>query len=246
MIKGYEEYQSKLVEVIQPFIQFHSDEEKEEFRKIINNTLHDLDGPRSFSSPPTRRDHVFIGRLFLEFNEIVSSYLSLKDIEIYIRRFPYRDTGVSPLRYMKYHIESHLNEIYIFKERFERHLTFIQRRYRKSTISEDVSEATENIRTIMSASLKDIISIRGEHVHERRFSDKDLERLEFLEMLTKNETEHDFLLMSYDLAYKEIRKKWVRRITQYNDAIKLIFDRNCQKLHAVLFDDNGDFIFPDV
>lgn len=193
VIDNYEQFQKKLIEVVQPSILSGLKSEREEFREIIKNTLFDLYGPRYFASSLTRRDEVFASQLFLDFNEIVASYLSLKDIEIYINRFPYRDTGVSALRYLKYHIESHLNEIYIFKERFEAYLTFVERRYRKSPISENVSSTAQGLKKIILSSLDGIITIRGAHVHSKRFSDQDLDRLTFLEMFRE-----------IDMTYEEV------------------------------------------
>jgi hypothetical protein len=244
-IDNYEQFQKKLIEVVQPSILSGLESEREEFREIIKNTLFDLDGPRHFASSLTRRDEVFASQLFLDFNEIVASYLSLKDIEIYINRFPYRDTGVSALRYLKYHIESHLNEIYIFKERFEAYLTFVERRYRKSPISENVSSTAQGLKKIILSSLDGIITIRGAHVHSKRFSDQDLDRLTFLEMLKDSEGAKDPFVMAYELEYKDLQKKWAKRIRENNDAVKKLLDICCKGLYSVLFDKQGKLVFPD-
>ena len=117
IIENHEQFQKKLIELVMPLILFSLESERKELREIIKNTLFDLEGPRHFASFSTRRDDIFASRLVLSFDEIVTSYLRLKDIEIYTKRFPYRNTGISALRYLKYHIESYFNEIYIFKTR---------------------------------------------------------------------------------------------------------------------------------
>ena len=113
-ISRHKQFQTKLTKVVKPFILSGFETDREDVREVIRDTLYGSNETQRFLSPFTRRDEVFARRLFLEFDEIVSSYQCLRDIEIYIRRFPYRDTGLSDLRYLKYHIENHLNEVYIF------------------------------------------------------------------------------------------------------------------------------------
>ena len=243
-IEKFTEYQAKLLEVVHPFILSSIEANRSEFREIVGNTLFDEDGPRN-STSFTRRDEVVSRKLFLDFEEIVGSYLSLRDIEIYIRRFPYRDTGISSLRYLRYHIESYLNEVYIFKERFETHLAFLERRYQKSPLNSDISKAVKSLKTLIADSLDNIIMTRGEHVHSCRYSDQDLERLSFLYMLSTDNDKGTIFLESYQLSYKEVRKKWGARIVSNNDAVERLFDVCCQKLYSVLFTKEGQFVFPD-
>jgi len=241
-INEYRQFQNKLIEVVQPFILSFMESEREEFIEIIRSTLFDLDIPRHFESPPTQRDEVFASRLFLDFNEIISSYLSLKDIEVYIKRFPYRDTGIPALRYLKYHIESHLNEIYILKKRLEAYLTFVERRYRKSSISQKVSVTTQKLKKVIQILLAEIINIRGAHVHSKRFSDADLDRLTFLELLMDS---NEDIFASYKHGYNQARKKWAKQIQGSNSAVEKLLDIYCKELSSTLFDEQGQLIFPD-
>ncbi len=245
IIENHEQFQKKLIELVMPLILFSLESERKELREIIKNTLFDLEGPRHFASFSTRRDDIFASRLVLSFDEIVTSYLRLKDIEIYTKRFPYRNTGISALRYLKYHIESYFNEIYIFKLRLEAFLGFLEKRYRKSPITHDINFTTQKLKKIVLSALGSVITTRGAHVHEGRFSDRDLDRLSLLERLRASEGGTDILMILYESEYKKVRKKWAAQIQNYNNAIKKLFDTCCKGLYSVLFDEQGKLIFPD-
>ncbi|MEW6651026.1 MAG: hypothetical protein AB1453_12670 [Chloroflexota bacterium] len=182
-------------------------------------------------------------RLFLEFDELVTSLLCMKDIEIYIKRFPYRDADISSLRYQKYHIESHLNEIYLFQERVEAFLNFIKRRYRKSPIITKINVMAHNILALIKTSLQNVILVRGDHVHSRRFTNDDFDRLTFLEIMKKSEAETFAGL--YELEYKQARKKWAKAVQVNNLAMEQLLNMICKELYSVLFDENGQIIYPD-
>ena len=242
-VENYKEFQAKLTKVVQPFILSSIENDRQAFRELIKSTLENSKENR-YLPEFTRRDEVFASRLFLGFDEFVTSLLCMKDVEIYIKRFPYRDTGVSNLRYLKYHIESHLNEIYLFQERVKAFLNFIQKRYQKSPIAAEIKLMVQKILALIKASLQNIILVRGTHVHSRRFTNDDFDRLTFLENMKKAEAETFGSL--YEFEYKQARKKWAKTIQTNNLAMEQLLNTICKELCAVLFDENDQIIFPDI
>lgn len=241
-VENYKDFQAKLTKVVQPFILSSIEKDRRAFREVIKSTLENSKENRSFPEF-TRRDEVFASRLFLEFDEFVTSLLCMKDIEIYVKRFPYRDADISSLRYLKYHIESHLNEIYLFQERVEAFLEFIQKRYRKSPITAKINVMAQKILALIKTSLQNVILVRGTHVHSRRFTNDDFDRLTFLENMKKSEAETFASL--YEFEYKQARKKWVKTIQANNLAMEQLLNTICKELYSVLFDENGQIIYPD-
>jgi hypothetical protein len=242
IIEDYKEFQARLTKVVQPFILSSIETDRQAFREVIRSTLENLEENRDLPAF-TRRDEVFARRLFLEFDEFVTSLLCMKDIEVYIKRFPYRDTGVSSLRYLKYHIESHLNEIYLFQERVEAFLDFTQKRYRKSPIAAEMNSTAQTILATIKISLQNVVLVRGTHVHSRRFTDDDFDRLKFLENMKASEAETFASL--YEFEYKKARKKWAKIIQANNLAMEQLLNAICKELYAVLFDEKDQIIFPD-
>jgi len=241
-VENYKDFQAKLTKVVQPFILSNIEKERQAFREVIKSTLENSKASRSFPQF-TRRDEVFASRFFLEFDELVTSLLCMKDIEIYVKRFPYRDAGISSLRYLKYHIESHLNEIYLFQERVEAFLDFIQKSYRKSPIAPKVNIISQNILTLIKTFLHSVVHVRGIHVHSRRFTNADFDRLTFLENMKRSEPE--IFASLYESEYKQARKKWAKTIQTINLAMEQLLNTICKELYSVLFDENGQIIYPD-
>lgn len=241
-IENYKDFQTELTTVVQPFILSSIEKDRQAFREVITSRLENSKASRSFPQF-TRRDEVFASRFFLEFDELVTSLLCIKDIEIYVKRFPYRDAGISSLRYLKYHIESHLNEIYLFQERVEAFLDFIQKRYRKNPIAPKVNVTAQNILALIKPFLQYVIHVRGVHVHSRRFTNDDFDRLTFLEEMKKSEAETFADL--YESEYKQARKKWAKTIQTINLAMEQLLNTICIELYSVLFDENGQIIYPD-
>lgn len=241
-IDGYEKYKSALIEAVKPVILDRPEEEQEAVGEALRNTLFDLDGPRYTSSKFTQTERL-IGELFFDFTEITKSYLNLRDIEIYVRRFPYGDTDISRARYLTYHVENYLNEVYILKERLTAHLTIIERRYKKSQKIQEIKTKIDPLKKLILLSLDGILTTRGTHVHRVRYSDKDIDRLETFELI--DNTEDRFLSGFHDMEYRKIRKKWVERIKSNNDATKKLLDTYCSNLHSILFDERGELILPN-
>lgn len=241
-IENYKDFQTKLTKIVQPIILSSIDKDRQAFREVIKSTLENSKASKSFPQF-TRRDEIFASRFFLEFDELVTSLLCMKDIEIYVKRFPYRDAGISSLRYLKYHIESHLNEIYLFQERVEAFFDFIQKRYRKSPIVSKVNMLAQNILALIKTFLQSVIHVHGIHVHSRRFTNDDFDRLTFLENMKRSEPETFASL--YEAEYKQARKKWVKTIQTINLAMEQLLNTICKELYSVLFDENGQIIYPD-
>lgn len=241
-VENYKDFQAELIKVVQPFILSSIERDRDAYREVIKGTLQNSKENRSFAAF-TRRDEVFASRLFLEFDELVTSLLSMKDIEIYIKRFPYSDTGVSDLRYLKYHIESHLNEIYLFQERAEAFLDFIQKRYRKSPIGAKINATAQKILVLIKLSLQNAIFVRGNHVHSRRFTNDDFDRLTFLENMKNSEPET--FASYYNDKYKQARKTWVKNIQAINLVMEQMLNMISEELFLVLFNENCQIIYPD-
>lgn len=240
-IDGYEKYKLALIKAVQPVILNRPDEEQKAVGEVLRNMLFDLDGPRHTSSKFSQTERL-IGELFFDFTEITKSYLSLRDIEIYVRRFPYRDTDVSRSRYLRYHVENYLNEVYILQERLTKHLTIIERRYRKSQRIQEIKAKLDPLYKLVSLSLDGIISIRGSHVHRVRFSDEDTERLEIFELI--DNADEPFLSGFHNMEYRKIRNKWLGLIKSNNNGIKKLLNIYCNNLYFAIFDERGNLILP--
>jgi hypothetical protein len=243
-MNGYHKYGRGIQKLLRPILTTRTPEEYRALSEAYYHHLADLEGPRQAGWELTKRE-TFIALLFRGFSEIATSYERLRDIEIYIRRFPYRDTGVSRVRHLQYHVENYLNEVYILKERVRVYLDNINKWYRRSEHYRKVQPELELLRTFISEPLENLVNLRGEHVHARRFSDDQLDRLTTLELLAssaaqnfQSPAEHNFWSSFLQEEYKSIRKKWTERIKSNNDATEKLLDAFFELLHRTIFDDD--------
>lgn len=241
---NYIKFKDALIRVIQPVALARIELNRGETREWLRDLIFNEPEPRQLR-PLEHLYEKFITDLWNEFHEIVKSYDNLKDIEIYIRRFPYRRLQIKPSRYLRYHIENYLHEIYILSERFNKFLTVLQRKYRKSLLDKEVRDICKNLEQLRKIFLDDLVKVRAGHVHKNRYTDNGIERLEFIEMMTQRDPKTDtrFSELSKSI-YREIRTEWVKIINGTNLIVLQFLDSSCKFL-LLLFDSEGNFMYPD-
>ena len=223
-------------------------EHKKELGQSILNSLFDDPGPKHIYRVPAPKE-IYLKRIFDGFLEIHSSYQALTDIEIYINRFPFSATSVTKPRYLRYHVENYFNEMYLLKKRLLAFLTIIGRNFRKDSRHSDVLAATRPLFRIVDDSLEDIVDIRGRHVHQKRYSDTQIDRLELMELFSRTVKEDDELSMAlktfYQFEYKRIRSEWKSQIKQNNETVNKLLMIYSDNLHPILFSpENNELIYP--
>jgi len=193
--------------------------------------------PRELSSRES-----FIEQLFFGFMEILMSFENLRNVSIYIRRFPYHRAGVEKTAYLRYHIENYLNELYILKNRMNALLTVISRRYRKDKRRDQIRDASKKIQDHFARALINVVQTRGAHVHEQRFDDYDISRLTLFKIMS---SESDVYAMEYEKVYRQVRHAKRLWIEASNKAIEQLFDSYFGTLKTLLFDDKGNLKVPN-
>ena len=129
-MNGFEKYSEIFINRAKKLLEDEDIENNPEYAEVFKNRILGLSGPKQLNRKQTPSE-VFFSKLHDGFSEISDSYYCLLEIEIYIGRFPYRNTSISKTRHLAYHMENYLNEIYILRERLNNHFTTIGRLYRK-------------------------------------------------------------------------------------------------------------------
>jgi hypothetical protein len=83
-----------------------------------------------------------------------------------------------------YHVEKHLEEIYILQQRVDRFLMRLERRLKKRSLTGEAQNVSQ-IRLAFNNTLARVLEPRHEHVHKERFRDLDIGQLEMLDHLRK-------------------------------------------------------------
>jgi len=246
---GLEKFQSALITIALKVTEPRSEEEWKKFTEVVKNNILDLGGPTVFRSGLSQNE-LFLRKMTWGFFEITGSYERLLDIETYITKFPFRKSRVTKTRYLRFIFEAYLQEIYILRERLISFLTIIARSFRKTSRNEHVNKVSTMLSKMVIKSFDKIIAIRGFHVHSYRYSEKDFDILNSLEVMTNLEPDVDTKLTGllksyYEISHRTVRKKSHQRIKENNAVVRKILDAFFESLFMVLFDRDGNVIFPN-
>lgn len=177
-----------------------------------------------------------IGPLVAGLGEILDSAQCLRNIAIYVRRAPKANSGIEKGAYLRYHVENYLGELYILEKRLEAYLKTISRLFRLDPRQKELTDLAKSVRRVFKKSLSGADVARGVHVHQRRYTDLDLDRLRVLELV---KDEGDSFGDMYDIAYRLARsrkRKWIERT---NVVVDQLLDLYFAQLLTLLFDDEG-------
>lgn len=245
-MSSWDKFQILLVNEIEKEIKEIMENNKDELSVVMGNHLFNMSGPTRLKRN-LNQDQFFLSTVFYYFIEINNSYHALLDITAYLNSYPYRNKKTSKTRYLKYHIENYINEVYILKERLKTFFIKVERSYTKTKLHSLFQSIQENNMKYISNVLKRIIDSRGLHVHQSRFEDEDLERLSTFELLlNSNDIEfREKIRTIYDSETKRVRKDKVKIISQMNDVIHDMLDHCFTEITLNMFDqDTGRIKFP--
>lgn len=228
-------------------------EELKEAGEANWNTIFNLEGPRSIKRKPLACEVWYSQRLFKPFSSIFKSHETLQDIEVYVRRFPFRGTRVSPATYLRHNIEVYLQEVYILRQRMIDFLNYLEKDYAKSSQGVSLKNINAPFCREIKKRLKPIIKARVNHVHGWGYDDKRLSRLDTLELLanynSRSKMRHSkkFKVVHrilYEDAYKEERKRWSKLLHQWNETIGKLLDEYFNGIDCIVFPLDGKPVFP--
>ncbi len=201
--------------------------------------LDSVPDPASGGTP----DWKFVSALHDDLTEVARSVRCLANVPVYLRRFPFRHTGVARSDHLQYHLENWLHEIYILEERFRRMCSRVERARWNSVQQEVVVMATTAARDYLSAGLTEARSARGAHVHERRLVEPGIAMLRDFEALVERD-ESGLTLPLLEQHYRDARSRTVRYVEELNTLIDVVFENCMAALCLALLGDEDDLLLP--
>lgn len=227
---AFEPYATKLI-----------DDERTRHRSRLEHGPQGEDVP-SVLNRAVRGGDLLLHRIFHSYREVTTSFDTLSNIPFYMRHFPSSiSRSVTRPVWLRYHIENYLNEIYIFQNRVEAFFKLLRRGYRKQEYSSELNKRCDLLEKALKEGFSGVVTIRGKHVHERRFEDTTLATLDAIEFLAKfgkksaRERWHWF---------QEIRAEKISWMVNNNAAIRKWLDEVGRVLGKWLFMEDGKFRFP--
>jgi hypothetical protein len=120
-IESFDKYRENLLSIVRK-IATNIAKSKENNKKFEESVINEIffDKLTTIDQKFSPQD-IFFGDLFYGFNEIFISFERLKDLEVYISRFPNTKTLIAKIDYLRFLIENYLNEMYLLKERLNKY-----------------------------------------------------------------------------------------------------------------------------
>lgn len=116
---------------------------------------------------------------YTDFNEIKFAVFELKESLYRLEEYLYySDTNpfsdnISYIKYSRFVYESYLNDTYIIQTRFRKLIDSIKKEARFNLTANETRIIEENFSVVVKKMRKITKDLRGGHVHDRRYNDKD-------------------------------------------------------------------------
>jgi hypothetical protein len=207
-----------------------------------------LEVGKSSDTGQSQQSDPLFAKIFGGFMEICDTLEIMKDVEVYIRQFPFSRSGIPRSRYLKFLIHAYLNEVYVLRERLLSYSKVLEKTYRKDSRGPQIAAAAEKARLTVKKTLSNIVFVRGAHVHDTRFTDEQISHFSGTELIVTHAEPCELGPSDRRYAeweYKELRGNWVKRIKEINEVVLKLLDAYAALLYDIAFDTAGRFINPN-
>jgi hypothetical protein len=239
-MKGFNKFQLAMIKAARIHLYPLFEEGLDTLGEALWNHIFSLSGPTVVNRKLTDRDR-FFGKIFRGFLEISKSLETLEDISFYVGRFPFQKTRITAENYLRFHVEAWFAEMYILRERLTSYLKVVERQYKRDPHFSTIQARCRSLGDLITKTLQDVIALRGQHIHENRFSDDDMDRLDTLELLTHDldDVVKSLMHLHHRIEHRKVRRAWKDRIVANNKAVRELIDVFFDVLFPVVFDEES-------
>jgi hypothetical protein len=188
-------------------------------------------------APKLSRDDIFVIRLCYFVEEIAESLDVLDDAAVYLRRSP---RGIPRERYVRYHFEHYIQQVYILRNRLRVLCDWLARAYRKTALASTVAATAEDLKGKVDQCFAKVIAVRGAYVHEEQVRVAQLYRLRLLQLLPSTRS----MQMKIAKAEAEVKESSLDWVTSNNAVAATVVDSYFATWLPVLFERSGALRYP--
>jgi hypothetical protein len=218
---------------------FKNENQKKYLGQRIKDHLFGKDSSKydALLAPLTERER-FLKEIFDDYYEILMSFENMKMISIFVRQYPnyksYKNQKINKTKYLRYHIENYLNEIYIFEKRIEAFLNKLIKKLKSKQLNKEIDRINK-LKDILYKSLEKAKDARGAHVHKYRFTNNKISQLNSLELFADI---GGLKILSFykDWEYKQLRNEWAKIINENNNELQKLLDYILEGTKPIVFD----------
>lgn len=182
--------------------------------------------------------HKSFNTIFYGFTEISNTFEALKLSEVLVSVSPPRSNRINNDEYIKYLINTYLQDAYILKERLNTYATKLKRMHERFARGGLVLAHIDPLFEFVKSSLDGLVNIRGNHVHANRYSDDELDYVAQMALISKYNPEYE---PHYKFSYKRAQRTWSSRIKSNNEATEKLLDHYFDNLIKVVKVDGSVF-----
>lgn len=219
-------------------VSYKDKKQRKALEQIIKDLILGKDSSKdAISIIPISERKRFLVDILWAYHEIFITLENMKMISVFVRQYPnyksYKTQKITKTKYLRYHIENYLNEIYIFEKRVEAFLNKLIKKLKLKKLDKEIDKIIK-LKDSLYKSLEKINSLRGAHIHKYRFTEKELDHLATLELF---EDIRDFEIIGFykDLGYKQVRIKWAKTINENNNALQELLDYILEEITPIVF-----------
>ena len=165
--------------------------------------------------------HSVFNIVFFGYTEISNTFNALKLSETLVSVAPPRSKKIIKDEYLKYIINTYLQDVYILKERLNAYATKLKRLLNKAGKKSLSVKHIDPLFKLIKSSLNGITNSRSQHVHMLRYSDTGLDAVSQMEIISRFNPEFE---TDYKFSYKLAQNIWSSRMKKNNKATKQLLD----------------------
>ena len=188
----------------------------------------------------TLKNQKAINVIFIGFTEITDTFEALEFSGSLLSVASPRSKKVSKEKYLKYVVNTYLQDVYILKERLNAYATQIKRMHDKMGRQELTLEHIDPLFKFVKDTFSGLVDTRGGHVHGKRYTDESLTDASSMALIAEHSPEFE---EHYNYSLAKAKREWHKRIEKNNIETAKLLNRYFKKLFKVVVVD-GKVVAP--
>jgi hypothetical protein len=179
--------------------------------------------------------------IFHGFIDISDTYEALILSETLISVAPPRSKKIEHDKYIKYVVNTYLQDVYILKERLNSYATKIMRIHNNSGRNKLTEQHIKPLFEIVKNKFQGIVNVRGGHVHAERYCDSELRHASIMSLASNNLSDFKSEYPEYSDSLVKAKVIWYERMKNNNIETKKVLDLYFKSLILVV--QNGNSVY---
>lgn len=182
--------------------------------------------------------------------DIDRALLRLRTVAKFLREVDSRPADLSPVEYLEYHVDSFFQSVYLLRNRLSPFLKRTERAYKGTAVHSALVTWSESNLANLDDVTSGIVEIRGAHVHETDYVDKNIALLRLGDsLLTANRsagllTLPERFARELDSMARASAARKSEMLAKFSEAMDAWVERMFKELLEIVVDANGDLIPP--